>query len=137
MEQKTYHLEIESDPRNLITVEEFINYFAVELNLSEDKVNGLLISITEAVTNAIKHGNKSDKNKLVFVDVNTDDEFLIIKVKDQGEGFNPSEIPDPTQPENLLKDSGRGVYLMKIYMDEIIFNRTENGMETILKLKIK
>lgn len=137
MEQKTYHLEIESDPRNLITVEEFINYFAVELNLSEDKVNGLLISITEAVTNAIKHGNKSDKNKLVFVDVTTDDEFLIIKVKDQGEGFNPSEIPDPTQPENLLKDSGRGVYLMKIYMDEIIFNRTENGMETILKLKIK
>lgn len=137
MEQKTYHLEIESDPRNLITVEEFINYFAVELNLSEDKVNGLLISITEAVTNAIKHGNKSDKNKLVFVDVTTDDEFLIIKVKDQGKGFNPSDIPDPTQPENLLKDSGRGVYLMKIYMDEIIFNKTENGMETILKLKIK
>lgn len=136
MEQKTYHLEIESDSRNLITVEEFINYFAVELNLKEEKINGLLISITEAITNAIKHGNKSDKNKLVFIDVIYDDEFITIKVKDQGEGFNPNIIPDPTHPDNLLKDSGRGVYLMKIYMDEIKFNKTDNGMETILKMKI-
>lgn len=136
MEKKTYHLEIESDSKNLITVEEFINYFAVELNLKEDKINGLLISITEAITNAIKHGNKSDKNKLVFVDVTVEDDYLIIKVKDQGEGFNPAEIPDPTHPENLLKDSGRGIYLMKIYLDEITFNKTKEGMETILKLKL-
>lgn len=136
MEKKTYHLEIESDSRNLITVEEFINYFAVELNLKEDKINGLLISITEAITNAIKHGNKSDKNKLVFVDVTVEDDYLTIKVKDQGEGFNPAEIPDPTHPENLLKDSGRGIYLMKIYLDEITFNKTKDGMETILKLKL-
>ncbi len=136
MEKKTYHLEIESDSRNLITVEEFINYFAVELNLKEDKINGLLISITEAITNAIKHGNKSDKNKLVFVDVTVEEDYLTIKVKDQGEGFNPAEIPDPTHPENLLKDSGRGIYLMKIYLDEITFNKTKDGMETILKLKL-
>jgi len=136
LEKKTYHLEIESDSKNLITVEEFINYFAVELNLKEDKINGLLISITEAITNAIKHGNKSDKNKLVFVDVTVEDDYLIIKVKDQGEGFNPAEIPDPTHPENLLKDSGRGIYLMKIYLDEITFNKTKEGMETILKLKL-
>jgi len=136
LEKKTYHLEIESDSRNLITVEEFINYFAVELNLKEDKINGLLISITEAITNAIKHGNKSDKNKLVFVDVTVEDDYLTIKVKDQGEGFNPAEIPDPTHPENLLKDSGRGIYLMKIYLDEITFNKTKDGMETILKLKL-
>ncbi len=136
MEEKTYHLEIESDSRNLITVEEFINYFAIELNLKEDKINGLLLSITEATTNAIKHGNKSDKNKLVFIDVTCDNEFLTIKIKDQGEGFDPNKIPDPTHPENLLKDSGRGVYLMKIYMDEIKFNKTDEGMETILKMKL-
>lgn len=136
MENKTYHLEIESDSRNLITVEEFINYFAVELNLSEDKINGLLLAVTEATTNAIKHGNKNNRNKLVIIDVTYDSEYLTIKVKDQGEGFNPTEIPDPTHPDNLLKDSGRGVYLMKIYMDEIEFNRTEDGMETILKMKI-
>lgn len=136
MEKKTYHLEIESDTRNLITVEEFINYFAVELNLKEDKINALLISITEAITNAIRHGNKSDKNKLVFIEVTVEDEYLVIKVKDQGEGFNPGEIPDPTHPENLLKDSGRGIYLMRIYLDEIKFNKTNDGMETILKMKL-
>ncbi len=136
MEQKTYHLEIESDSKNLITVEEFIHFFAVELNLSEDKINGLLLAITEATTNAIKHGNKSDKNKLVFIDVFSDNEYLTIKIKDQGEGFDPAKLPDPTHPDNLLKDSGRGVYLMKIYLDEIIFNKTVDGMETILKMKI-
>lgn len=136
MAEKTYHLEIESDSRNLITVEEFINYFAVELNLKEDKINGLLLSITEAITNAIKHGNKSNKNKLVFIDVICNDEFLTIRVKDQGDGFDPNKIPDPTHPENLLKDSGRGIYLMKIYMDEIKFNKTDEGMETILKMKL-
>ncbi len=130
-------MEIESDPQNLITVEEFINYIAVELNIPEDKLNGLLISVTEAVTNAIKHGNNSDKNKSVFIEVDSNEEFLIIKVKDQGKGFDPLEIPDPTQPDNLLKDSGRGIYLMKIYMDEIEFNPTENGTETILKMKLK
>lgn len=136
MAEKTYHLEIESDSKNLITVEEFINYFSVELNLKEDKINGLLLSITEATTNAIKHGNKSDKNKLVFIDVSCDNEFITIKIKDQGEGFDPNKIPDPTHPENLLKDSGRGIYLMKIYMDEIKFNKTDEGMETILKMKL-
>ncbi|MCS7052446.1 MAG: ATP-binding protein [Ignavibacterium sp.] len=136
MEKKFYHLEIESDPKNLITVEEFINYFAVELNLSEDKINALLLSVTEAVTNAIKHGNKNQPNKLVTINVTFDSEYLTISIKDQGEGFNPNDIPDPTHPENLLKDSGRGVYLMKIYMDEIYFNKTNEGMETILKLKL-
>jgi len=136
LEQRTYHLEIESDSKNLITVEEFINYFSVELNIQEEKVNGLLLAVTEAITNAIRHGNKLDKNKLVFIDVISDSEFLTIKIKDQGEGFDPSNIPDPTHPENLLKDSGRGVYLMKIYMDEIEFKKTDDGMETILKMKL-
>lgn len=136
MEKKFYHLEIESDPKNLITVEEFINYFAVELNLREDKINALLLSVTEAVTNAIKHGNKNQPNKLVTINVTFDSEYLTISIKDQGEGFNPNNIPDPTHPENLLKDSGRGIYLMKIYMDEIYFNKTNEGMETILKLKL-
>lgn len=136
MEKKTYYLEIESDPSNMITVEEFINYFAVELNLKEDKLNALLIAVTEAVTNAIRHGNKSDKNKLVFIEVTVEEKYLTIKVKDQGDGFEPSQIPDPTHPDNLLKDSGRGIYLMRIYVDEIYFKKTNNGMETTLKIKL-
>ena len=135
-EEKTYHLEIESDPNNLITVEEFINYFAKDLGLDDEKLNGLLLSITEATTNAIVHGNKGDRKKNVYIDVNASDSILTIVVRDEGVGFDPSEVPDPTHPDNLLKDSGRGLYLMRVYMDELHYNHTPTGTETILKLKI-
>ena len=135
-EEKTYHLEIESDPNNLITVEEFINYFAKDLGLDDEKLNGLLLSITEATTNAIVHGNKGDRKKNVFIDVNATDSTLTIVVRDEGIGFDPSVVPDPTHPDNLLKDSGRGLYLMRVYMDELHYNLTPTGTETILKLKI-
>ena len=136
MPEKNYHLEIESDPNNLITIEEFVNYFAMDLQLGEEKLSALLLSVTEASTNAIKHGNKFDVNKLVKIDVNVDGDTLRIIVKDEGEGFDPSKVPDPTEPDNLLKDSGRGLYLMKIYMSNIKFNITPTGNETIIELKI-
>ena len=135
-EEKTYHLEIESDPNNLITVEEFINYFAKELGLDDEQLNGLLLSITEATTNAIIHGNKGDRKKNVYIDVSASDSTLTVVVRDEGVGFDPSAVPDPTHPDNLLKDSGRGLYLMKVYMDELHYNHTPTGTETILKLKI-
>jgi serine/threonine-protein kinase RsbW len=134
--KSNYYLEIESDPNNLITVEEFVHYFAVELGLDEEKISGLLLSVTEATTNAMIHGNKGDKSKLVKISVNIKDNTLTVAVKDEGVGFDPSIVPDPTDPENLLKDSGRGLYLMRIYMDEMKINLTPEGTETILTLKI-
>jgi serine/threonine-protein kinase RsbW len=134
--ENNYHLEIESNPRNLITVEEFVNYFAIDLGVKVDKIPGLLLSVTEAATNAFIHGNKSDENKIVTIDVSIKDNQLIISVKDQGEGFDPASIPDPTEPLNILKDSGRGIYLMRIYMDDIKFNITPKGTETILVLNM-
>ena len=136
MPENNYHLEIESDTNNLITIEEFVNYFAKDLQLGEEKLTALLLSVTEAATNAIKHGNKCDVNKLVKIDVNVEGDTLRIIVKDEGEGFDPSKVPDPTEPDNLLKDSGRGLYLMKIYMSNIKFNITPTGNETIIELKI-
>lgn len=136
MPEKDYHLEIESNAKNLITVEEFVNYFAVDLNITADKIPGLLLSVTEASTNAIVHGNKSDETKLVTIDATKVDNQLIIRVKDQGKGFDPSKIPDPTETDNLLKDSGRGIYLMRVYMDDLKFNVTPEGTETILILNL-
>lgn len=136
MTENKYHLEIESDPNNLITVEEFVNYFTVDLNINEEKLPGLLLSVTEATTNAIIHANKNNKDKLVIIDVNIEDGKLIIRIKDQGPGFDPDKVPDPTEPENLLKDSGRGLYLMKIYMDEVKYNVTSSGTETILIMNL-
>lgn len=136
MTEPQYYLEIESTPNNLITVEEFVNYFSVELGLDQEKINGLLLSVTEATTNAIIHGNKNNKLKLVRISVFVENSTLTIIIKDEGKGFNPLIVPDPTDPENLLKDSGRGLYLMRVYMDGLTYNQTPTGTETILTLKI-
>jgi serine/threonine-protein kinase RsbW len=134
--ETNYNVEIESDPNNLITVEEFVNYFAKDLGLNEEQLATLLLAVTEATTNAIIHANKCDKTKMVKVDVEVKDSKLTIKIIDEGRGFDPTKIPDPTQPENILKDSGRGMYLMKVYMDELKYNITPNGTETILTMNI-
>lgn len=136
MTEPQYFLEIESTPNNLITVEEFVNYFSVELGLEQEKINGLLLAVTEATTNAIIHGNKNNKLKMVRISVFVDRSVVTIKIKDEGKGFDPSIVPDPTDPENLLKDSGRGLYLMRVYMDGLTYNQTPEGTETILTLKI-
>jgi len=134
--QENYHLEISSDPNNLITIEEFVNYFCKDVNLSEEKLGNVLLAVTEAATNAIKHANKYDLDKKVYIDAHVEGSNLIIKVKDEGNGFDPEKIPDPTEPENLLKDSGRGLYLMRFYMDDMEYKRTPTGMELILTVKI-
>lgn len=136
MTEPKYYLEIESTPNNLITVEEFVNYFSVELGLDQEKINGLLLAVTEATTNAIIHGNKNNKLKMVRIYVFVDGANMTIKIKDEGKGFDPSIVPDPTDPENLLKDSGRGLYLMRVYMDGLTYNQTPEGTETILSLTI-
>ncbi len=136
MAEENYTLEIESNPNNLITVEEFVNYFAKDIGIPETRMNGLMLSVTEATTNAIKHANKSDESKLVKINVNVKGRKVIISVKDEGIGFDPQKIPDPTEPENLLKDSGRGVYLMRFYMDDLKYNITPTGTETILVLNL-
>ncbi len=137
MAAQHYHLEIESDPKNLITVEEFINYFCKELNIGDERITGIMLAVTEATTNAIIHANKNVKLKLVKIDADVINGFLQITVKDEGKGFDPKAVPDPTEPENLLKDSGRGLYLMRTYMDELDYNLTPEGTETILKLKLE
>jgi serine/threonine-protein kinase RsbW len=134
--EEKYHLEIESDPNNLITVEEFVNYFCKDVNLPDEKLANIFLAVTEATTNAIIHANKCDTNKIVTVDAYVENSKLIIKIKDEGEGFEPDNIPDPTEPENLLKDSGRGIYLMRVYMDDMKYIRTDSGMELVFTINL-
>ena len=137
MPEPFYEIEIESDPNNLITIEEFVNYFSKDLGLSEEQLSVLLLAVTEATTNAIIHANKCDPKKLVKIHAQITDSKLVVKIKDEGKGFDPSKLPDPTKPENLLKDSGRGVFLMKVYMNEVKYNLTPSGMETVLVLNLR
>lgn len=134
MAERKFSLEISSDPNNLITVEEFVNYFSKEINIDEEQLQHLLLSVTEATTNAIIHANKCDLDKKVDISVIDSDDKITVCVKDEGIGFDPGKVPDPTHPENLLKDSGRGIYLMRFYMDEVKYNLTPTGTETILIL---
>jgi len=90
------------------------------------------VAFRESVINAIKHGNRSDASKLVFVDFETATSLpeLTIRVRDQGDGFDPGAIADPLAPENLLKSSGRGIFLIRSFMDDVQLQRApEGGME--------
>ena len=136
MSEENYNVEIESDPNNLITVEEFVNYFCKDINLTDDQLANVLLAVTEATTNAIIHANKCDQSKMVTIDVKVNKTKLVVKIKDEGEGFDPADIAEQTERENLLNESGRGVYLMRVYMDNVEYNLTPSGMEIILTLNL-
>lgn len=133
---KVYKKEISSDPDNLPLLEEFIINVAKEINLSVEKLNNLTLSVSEAASNGILHGNKLDRNKKLKVKVEINSSKMTVSIKDEGNGFNPVIVPDPTRPENIFKESGRGIHIMKSFLDELKYNFTATGTETILVLSI-
>lgn len=129
--------EIQSDPDLMPEVEALVLDAAVKAGLNEDKFNNISLAVAEAISNSIKHGNKNDKSKKVFIKISADDEKMVVVLKDQGEGFDPDIIPDPTQPGNILKDSGRGIHIMRSLLDDLRFNFTPEGTEIILEISLK
>jgi serine/threonine-protein kinase RsbW len=104
------------------------------IGMDDDSAHWISVAIRESVINAIKHGNRNDSTKRVFVEFETTHPEnipeLSIKVRDQGEGFEPEEVADPLAPENLLKSSGRGIFLIRNFMDSVRLQRApEGGME--------
>ena len=109
--------------------------------LDEDAVHWIGVAVRESVINAIKHGNREDLEKLVTVEFTfaptAEPSELIVRVLDQGDGFDPEEIADPLAPENLLKASGRGIFFMKSFMDDVTLRRgSEGGMEVRMVKKL-
>ena len=101
--------------------------------LDDDSLHWVGVAIRESVINAIKHGNRNDASKHVFVEFHTSSgptPELSIRVRDQGAGFDPTEVANPLAPENLLKSSGRGIFLIRNFMDDVHLQRApEGGME--------
>lgn len=126
--------EISSASENLRIVEKVIDDMSLELDLTDEVYGNVLVATMEATNNAIVHGNKSDPNKQVKLEIVKDEEVLVIKIKDQGPGFDYSHVPDPTAPENLEKINGRGIFLMKRLSDDIEF--FENGRVVELKFRV-
>ncbi len=133
-ETATYTKSFPSDPELLPDIENFVISHTAEAKLDKKKINDLSLSIAEAASNAIKHGNKSDINKKVKVTVKIYTDKIVISIKDEGTGFVLKDVPDPTLPENLLKDSGRGIYIMKTFLDKVEFNFTPSGTEVVLTM---
>ena len=118
-------MQIHSKPENINVVEKFIDDLKVKHNLHEECYGNMLVAVTEAVNNAINHGNKANPEKMVDIKLEVDDDQFGFTISDEGHGFDYLNLPDPTDPENLEKPSGRGVFLMKHLADQIIFS--ENG----------
>ena len=126
-------LNIESRPESISMVEKLIDDLREEHNIHEDAYGNILVAVTEAVNNAIGHGNKYDPNRKVKITYELEDGTISFVINDEGPGFDYYNLPDPTAPENLEKPTGRGVFLMKHLADQIIFS--ENGSTVELYFK--
>jgi len=126
-------LKIESDITNLNMVENAIDSLTNEIGISQDNYGKILVAVLEAVNNAIIHGNKADLKKTVEIDFWVKRKDLNISVTDEGKGFKPAEVPDPTRPGNIEAINGRGIFLMSRLADEIEFNKKGNNVTMIFK----
>lgn len=99
-----------------------------ETGYSDESIRKMKLTITELLANAIGHGNKDDHSKKVTIGHVVENTVVTVAILDEGDGFNPSDIPDPTLPENLIKDHGRGLYIVRNHVDEIHFNDKGNGV---------
>ena len=132
--KKTIHFS--SVPENLNLVEKMIDEICTQYPINEDYYGNILISITEAVNNAIQHGNKYDPGKQVQVEFDSDRDckFLCFTVMDEGDGFDYETLPDPTNPQNIEKLNGRGIFLMKNLADEVGFSKQGRMVELNFKI---
>ncbi|MBK8626747.1 MAG: ATP-binding protein [Saprospiraceae bacterium] len=128
-------LTINSNPNNILEVESYLKQLDFDFRFDAEKYADILISLTEAVNNAIIHGNKSDESKHVHINVREKDSGLAFCVTDEGVGFNPTRVPDPTCGVNLERCGGRGVFIMKTLADDITFEENGRKVEMYFNLK--
>ncbi|HUN67063.1 MAG TPA: ATP-binding protein [Bacteroidota bacterium] len=129
-------LILASLPNEIVKVEGFLEKLNEQIGFDDAAFNKLLVAATEAVNNGILHGNKKDPSKKVTLNCETDDRFLIVTVEDEGPGLDPAKIPDPLAQENLLRENGRGVFLMRSLMDSIEFVRFQGGSRVIMRIAL-
>src|SRR6218665_2501878 len=117
----TISIQVPSITENIRMIESFIDNAKEKFHLDDDIYGNIMIAVTEAVNNAIRHGNSGNKDKNVFLGLTLSESLIKFTVKDEGSGFNYDNLPDPTAPENLEKPGGRGIFLMRHLSDEVDF----------------
>ncbi len=123
---------LESSLTSVDKVEHKAGELAHEAGVPEDDIFGITMAVREAAVNAVVHGNQKDPSKQITVTFENTGSSLVFTVADQGKGLNPDTIPDPLAPENLLRGSGRGIFLIRSFMDEVHFRQLDPGTELTL-----
>lgn len=136
-EKLKFTLVLSSKPQEIVKVENFLEEVNRRLRLDDARYNKLLVATTEAVNNGIIHGNRRDPKKKVILTCEVNHEVLYVSVQDEGFGVNPEKLPDPLAAENLLRENGRGVFLMRSLMDSVEFEKIPGGSEVVMKMKFK
>lgn len=127
-------VKIPSIKENVSVVESFIENIGEKIRIEEAIYGNVLVSVTEAVNNAIVHGNKEDKNKKVRLGLKQNKKSVRFIVEDEGMGFDHNTLPDPTNPKNLEKVKGRGIFLIKSLSDKTTFKQGGRIVEMLFKL---
>ena len=123
---------LNSTMESVSEVEAAADKLAEEAGLDEDERFRIGMAVREAAVNAVLHGNEYDPAKQIAVSLENTGESLVISVADQGKGLDPDTIPDPLAPENLLRGTGRGIFLIRSFMDEVHFRQLHPGTELTL-----
>lgn len=135
--EETTELELESRIESIAHAAEVAAEVVRRLGLGDEAAFGVDMAVREAVTNAVLHGNRQDKAKKVDVSFRGSPEMLEITVRDRGTGFDLENVPDPTDPQNLMKASGRGILFMRTFMDDVEYLRHPEGGTVVRMTKRK
>jgi serine/threonine-protein kinase RsbW len=120
---------LDSTLETVDSAEQTATRIAGETGFDEDEVMRIAMAVREAAVNAVLHGNAYDPGKKVTLDFERTGKDLVITIRDQGKGLDPKSIPDPLAPENLMKTSGRGIFLIRSFMDEVQIHPSHTGTE--------
>jgi serine/threonine-protein kinase RsbW len=134
--QSKVSYRMESTLESVNKAEEMAGQLAAKAGFDEDSRDGITMAVREAMINAVLHGNAYDPNKRVNLSLEQNDRELVVTISDEGRGLDPDEIPDPLAEENLMKQSGRGIFIIRAFMDEVRFRKLEPGTEITLIKRI-
>ena len=131
-----YEMICRSNQKEISRIEIFLRHISDRLHMDDGIMYRVLVSCTEAVNNAIVHGNKSDPNKKVIIRCRVEKKTITIYVSDEGKGFDSENLQDPREEKNLMKESGRGIFLMRSLMDQVKFKHLKSGSVVEMKVKL-
>lgn len=137
MAQYSSSLSFHSDIKNLALVEEAIDKLVDDQLISDVVYGNVIVAVTEGTLNAINHGNQGDATKTTQISIEIDNDELTVIIDDEGPGFDHENLPDPTDPENLEKVNGRGIFIIKNLSDEVEFEREGARLKMSFKLNVK